>query len=190
MRRSLTVSSLAVALALTGCPGPPATNDAASPGNDAGHDAAASTVDGGNDAATSTVDGGHDAAASTPDANADANVDANTAPMMCAANFAGCTTLEDHRTDTAPVAVTVMVDTALLNHYSPNCIRIHAGQMVTLPGGAGHPLHAATCSPSGTPINTTAGGTFTFATAGNYGYYCSFHGGDTGTGMAGLIVVE
>jgi plastocyanin len=141
----------------------------------------ADTGGSGGDAAMPT-DAGRDAAAMIDVGPAD-----DTGPVVCAADYAGCATLVDHTADTTvSVAITGFA-------YTPNCIRIHTGTMVTLPGASLHPLIGATCNPPGSPIPTTpsaAGGTFTFTTAGLYGYHCNVHGQDNGTGMAGLIVVE
>jgi plastocyanin len=107
-------------------------------------------------------------------------------PPPCAATFASCDALEDH---TADDAVTLAFSGFA---YTPKCIRVHAGTVVTIPGSSLHPLRSATCSPPG-PIPSTptpTNGDYTFTTAGTYGYYCNNHGTNAGGGMAGLIVVE
>lgn len=127
--------------------------------------------------ASIAADAGHDAA------SVDANVDAARAP--CPDTFAGCATIEDH-TGVATFAVSFGTG----NSYAPNCIRVSAGTVVTLPASAFHPLARASCSPAAAPALDSTGGDYTFDTAGSYGYYCANHGSDTGAGMAGLIIVE
>jgi len=84
--------------------------------------------------------------------------------------------------------------------YTPNCIDVAAGTMVTFSGDfIAHPLRPgrapsrpATDSPSTepTPITNTDTGTtasFTFATAGDYGFYCNVH---QSFGMYGVVRVH
>lgn len=171
MRSSRLVVPVAC-LVLAACSQPPAPVDSGGAGGDAGSDA------------------GHDASTSAADTGADAGppVDAAT---MCAIDFAGCTTLEDHTADTM-VTIDVVMPTAATYAYSPSCIRIAAGTMVTIANSAFHPLMSATCSPADSPIATSSSTatTFTFASAGNYGYFCGNHGAPDGQFMAGLIVVQ
>ena len=80
--------------------------------------------------------------------------------------------------------------------YSPKCMIISAGQMVSFSGPFGsHPLRTGVApSQSGTgatpnPIANTDSGSsvsFTFATPGIYPYYCNFHQ----PSMAGVILVR
>ena len=90
------------------------------------------------------------------------------------------------------VTIDVVMPTAATYAYSPNCIRIAAGTMVTITNSAFHPLMSAPCSPTDSPIATSpsTATTFTFATPGNYGYFCANHGAPDGRFMSGLIVVE
>lgn len=180
----------AAVLALAGCNNNTSTDSGPGPGSDGGTDAfVAPTVDSGTDTGPiATVDGGHDTGPSAVDANVDAHMGA----MECADGFAGCT-VATATNDTASSTVTISAAGAAgTYHYDTPCIRIHTGTMVTITNTATlHPLHSATCSPSDSPIAAApTGTTFTFAHAGRYGYYCGFHGTDTGTGMAGMIIVE
>jgi len=111
--------------------------------------------------------------------------------MECPVAFAGCTTLEDHTADTM-VTIDVVMPTPGTYAYSPNCIRIQAGTIVTITNTAFHPLTSAPCSPADSPISSGPSTTtdFTFATAGSYGFFCGNHGTSDGQFMAGLIVVE
>ena len=78
--------------------------------------------------------------------------------------------------------------------YSPNCIRIKAGQSVTWHEStfADHPLSSgspASGPQAGSPITTTNTGTdatFTFSSAGAFGFFCQFHT----TSMMGAVYVE
>jgi plastocyanin len=103
----------------------------------------------------------------------------------CAAAFAGCTSYMDLTADTAnrEIAFTFSM-------YTPNCIKVQTGQTVTFTGSfAQHPL-AQSCGPESVLFNTAGmSKSFTFATPGNYGYYCTFHGNQMGQGMAGSIQV-
>jgi len=81
--------------------------------------------------------------------------------------------------------------------YSPKCLKVPAGTMVTFSGDfTVHPLEPSTHrgALTGNPITSTATGTtksFTFATAGFYAYFCSLHGASDGAaGMVGVIWVE
>ncbi len=173
----------AAVLALAGCNNTSSTDSGPGPGTDGGTDAFVTpTVDGGHDTGPVGLDGGDDAGHSTPDAN----VDANTVPG-CGMDFAVCGAagVVDHTGDTA---VTIGFGTGFT--YDPPCIRIHPGTMVTLPGSTVHPLINASCSPTSSPVPTTAsttGGAYTFTAVGNYGYQCMVH---AGFGMKGLIIVE
>lgn len=80
--------------------------------------------------------------------------------------------------------------------YSPKCITIAAGQMVTFSGTfSSHPLRPgiganATAGSPNNPITATSTGTtanFTFANAGTYPYNCQFH---DGSGMNGVVKVQ
>ena len=177
--RSLSSHSAALlALAFaSACTTTPAAVDTGSVGNpDTGVDAFVAPTDtGGSGTDTGVV--------------TDTGVGVDAFVAACGMTYAGCTALADHTADTSPVVIT----TTSSFTYSPNCIRIHTGQMVTIAGSSIHPLQSATCGGASSPIPTaasTTGGTYTFTTAGTYGYHCSVHGSDTGTGMAGLIVVQ
>jgi len=162
--RVLRSSLTASFLVLAACGSTPSTPDA-------------TRADAGNDGST-TVD-----AASLPD----------TGTLTCNDGYAGCTTASA-TDDTSMTSVTIGVvgDGTTSNYmYSATCIRIHTGTTVTLPNSTLHPLAAASCSPTDSPlISTPAATTFTFNHAGRYGYFCENHGADGGSGMAGLIIVE
>ena len=102
------------------------------------------------------------------------------------ANFAGCSTFQDVTLGTATVSFGGAAGIA----YSPKCLKVKAGQMVTFQGGFGvHPL-AQACGPAQVITNGTGTQTaFTFSVAGTYGFYCTLHGSAAGTGMAGALLV-
>lgn len=136
-----------------------------------------------NDAATPRDSGGPVDAAPADDVGP---VDAG--PVAeCPMTFSGCGAIDDHTADaTVSIAFSGFA-------YSPHCIRISPGTVVSIPGSSLHPLRSATCSPSDTPIAATptpSNGDYTFTTPGTYGYYCNAHGTNSGGGMAGLIIVE
>jgi plastocyanin len=102
--------------------------------------------------------------------------------------------LEDH---TADATVAIAFGAAVGFKYSPACIKVKSGTMVTFDGDfVGHPLEpgavgADTPFPDpSSPIEETVTGTmatFTIAPAGSYPYYCGQH---YGSKMFGLIVAE
>jgi plastocyanin len=132
--------------------------------------------------------------------------DADCQSTICTGNVCsqinGCDpTVAMDLTGQATVTITFPANNMLA--YSPSCIKVTAGTMVTFQGPfANHPLQAgvvqgATEKPAAagtTPLPTNAGGlasgssaTFTMQPAGTYGYYCDFH---ALIGMYGAIIVE
>jgi plastocyanin len=93
---------------------------------------------------------------------------------------------------------TVAFGGALGLTYSPACIKVHAGTMVTFNGSfAGHPLVAgevvggskvpgATTGPFGAGTSTGTTATYTMSTTGTFPYYCDFH---ALSGMTGAVFV-
>lgn len=91
---------------------------------------------------------------------------------------------------------TVMFGGGLGTIYSPKCISIAPGQMVTFSGDFGlHPLRNGTAANQnagspGNPITSTMAGTtvtFTFNSAGTYPYLCLNHGA---MNMVGVVRVK
>ncbi|MEZ4405393.1 MAG: plastocyanin/azurin family copper-binding protein [Polyangiales bacterium] len=75
--------------------------------------------------------------------------------------------------------------------YSPQCLRVRAGAMVTFSRTSGHP-GAVDARVDGSPItavNTGMSTTVTFATPGFYPYFCQFHGNNDSGGMSGVVQV-
>jgi plastocyanin len=183
------LSFFTVCLALTACTTTPTPADSGNGGTDTGSppvDTGSPPVDTGSppvDTGAPPVDTG------TPPV--DTGTPVADAGGECHDDYSGCTSLEDMTS-----ASTVTIANVGFSSYDHHCIRIAAGTMVTITNSSIHPLHAASCSTAGGPIPSTPAAdpsgmtTYTFATAGRYGYYCNVHGADIGTGMAGLIVVE
>jgi plastocyanin len=105
----------------------------------------------------------------------------------------GCdeATAEDH---TGQSQVTISFGGAGGFVYTPACIKVTAGTMVTFMGSfSGHPLaggnNPPTVDPSSPIVETTSGtqATFILSTAGAYGYFCEFH---YPFGMEGAIFVQ
>ena len=81
--------------------------------------------------------------------------------------------------------------------YSPKCVRVKAGTMVTFEGNfMSHPLQGGAVvngvptPDAASPITATATGmtaTFTLSNAGDVPYYCTLHAAG---GMTGAIFVE
>ena len=79
--------------------------------------------------------------------------------------------------------------------YTPKCLRVKVGTLVTLPATKGHPLLAAADfngveNPFASNKEFDVDQERELTEVGSYGYFCIRHGnGTTGTGMAGLIQV-
>ena len=74
--------------------------------------------------------------------------------------------------------------------YSPACLKVTAGTMVTIEGSTTHPLSGLANGSANNPIPTggkTAPQTVTFATAGFYPYQCDIH---ASIGMKGVVWVQ
>jgi plastocyanin len=93
------------------------------------------------------------------------------------------------------VPATNVVVSVVNNAFSPVSPTIQRGQTVTwlwYDGAVGHSVTPVGLEPVG------SGGvkdgpfvySYSFPTSGNYTFYCTNHGGPTGTGMAGVIVVQ
>lgn len=183
MRLIAQLGSIAfVALALTACPSDPTP----APGTDAGpRTDTPPGVD-----APSLIDAPDptDAPSLTdvPGLTDVLGTDAPTGPPACAAAYAGCTAFTDL---TGMASTTVAIGPGFA--YNPNCIRVDAGTMVTLPGASIHPLmQGCGAEDVGVPAGgSTVDQTITFDVAGTYGFYCMFHGAPDGTGMAMAIEV-
>jgi plastocyanin len=93
-----------------------------------------------------------------------------------AADFAA----NDHTAAGDARAITFPGDGEAARQFTPACMRIAAGEAVTWTGGfSTHPLETAG-GDSPSPITVTSGGTtrsFTFASAGRYGFDCLNHPG-------------
>ena len=108
----------------------------------------------------------------TPSSDAGTPKDASVPPTPV---VNGCTTYADMTAAGATIDGPMDPNPA---QYSPNCVRIKAGQSVTWNVDlSAHPLGAAGgTTPS--PITATSTGTsvtFTFSTPGTYGYHCMVH---------------
>lgn len=83
--------------------------------------------------------------------------------------------------------------------YNPRCIRVDVNTIVTFNGSfSGHPHVGGTqvgavvtpdpTSPFSPLQNTGSSRAVTMTTAGEFGYYCNFHGGSQA--MSGAVIVE
>lgn len=68
--------------------------------------------------------------------------------------------------------------------YTPNMVTIEAGETIAFAAEAFHPLRF-----DDSPIACGEDCNVTFASPGEYGFYCANHGGAGGVGMAGLVTV-
>jgi plastocyanin len=135
-----------------------------------------------------------DAGGTPPDAGSDGGgldaggfCDGGAAMSACAVDFASCTVFQDFTQGGATISFGGILGT----QYSPQCIQVRVGQVVTFSGNFGtHPL-TQSCGPDTLIPQTPSGLSAAFAPcqAGLYGYYCRQHGMPDGTGMAGAIQV-
>lgn len=137
----------------------------------------------------------HDTGVVQRDVGPDSNVQIDSGPSNCLEGYASCTLVTATDDTMVTTGITVGVIGGTLSdpafRYDTPCIRIRAGQSVTIANSTTHPLRAASCSPADSPIAASpAGSTFTFANAGHYGYFCQTHGNDSGEHMAGMIIVD
>lgn len=105
---------------------------------------------------------------------------------------APCTKMSDYMAISG-TSTTVMFGGALGDAYSPKCISVKTGTMVTWMGDfTSHPLRPSTRGTTGNPIMATSSGTtatFTFGSVGFFPWFCNFHGTDQGSGMSGVVQV-
>ena len=108
------------------------------------------------------------------------------APSGCASTYAGCTSFADRTA--AGADRTIGFECCA---YSPQCIRVRAGQSVKFSGTfREHPLRGASCG-GGQIADTDAGASASFRLTrlGVHGFFCLAHGLDDGSFMAGAIEV-
>jgi len=78
--------------------------------------------------------------------------------------------------------------------YTPRCLKVKSGALVTLPGSKRHPVQGGTdVNGVQNPFRAGAGSTDqvsrTLSVTGSYIYYCTKHGDSSGSGMFGVIQV-
>jgi plastocyanin len=101
-------------------------------------------------------------------------------PGGCASDYAGCTSFTNFTADGGTISFSCC-------SYIPKCVRIRVGQPLRFSGFFGdHPL-AQGCGPE--PVIVNSPGPYTFAVPGRYGFYCTAHGSEDGSGMAGAVDV-
>ena len=95
---------------------------------------------------------------------------------------------------TGSTAVTITFPMGTSFVYSPACVKVKKGTMVTFSGPfASHPLAGGNSPPTvdtTSPITETKTGTtatFNIANAGNFGFFCEFH---QSLGMKGAIFAQ
>ena len=79
--------------------------------------------------------------------------------------------------------------------YTPKCLRVKVGAIVTFEANSHHPLQAlADIAGAINPLKEqglhTSSVSITFTQPGIFGYFCKVHGDERGAGMAGSILVE
>ena len=191
MRRFCQLGPLAfVALALTACPAPePVAGTDAGPRTDTppGIDAPLPIdAPSATDVPGTDVPGTDAPGTDAPGLDVGVAVDAPIGPPACVAPQAGCTTV----TNMTGMA-SVVVNHGVGNSFSPNCLRVTVGTMVSLPGAGIHPL-AQGCGTEDvgvSPTGSSTAQTVTFDTVGLYGFHCMFHGTPDGMFMAMAVDV-
>lgn len=78
--------------------------------------------------------------------------------------------------------------------YSPNCLKVKAGTTVSIQASGRHPLQgmraiAGVENPFQSANGSESQETHTLNKPGQYGYFCTAHGDESGRGMAGAILV-
>lgn len=78
--------------------------------------------------------------------------------------------------------------------YSPKCLKVKVGSVVTIQASARHPLFAMADIDAPNPFASademTTPQTRQMNQKGIFGYFCTAHGDSEGDGMAGAILVE
>jgi plastocyanin len=118
-----------------------------------------------------------------------ASIFLTTASSMAELTIAGCT-----KAQFIMGAEVNQISTSGMS-YTPKCLRIKAGSTVTIQAGGHHPLSAmpdidGARNPFATTMSASQPQTRKMDQPGIYGYFCENHGDKTGSGMAGVIVVE
>lgn len=108
-------------------------------------------------------------------------------------DLAGCT-FAGATDATAAATATIEVAKGGGFDYTPKCLKVKKGTVVTFQGNSGsHPLRPFTAKgtlPNPIPSTSDADAKATFAAVGAYGYFCQFHGNDGSTaGMVGAVYV-
>lgn len=109
--------------------------------------------------------------------------------LMAEVNIAGCTK------DKFVMGSDVNQITTSGTNFTPKCLRVKAGATVAIQGSNHHPLSAmadigGAQNPFATTMAATEPQTRKMDQPGTYGYFCENHGDPSGSGMAGVIVVE
>lgn len=78
--------------------------------------------------------------------------------------------------------------------YSPACLKVKAGTVVTIQASNGHPLQGVQGDGPANPFRrgseATSPETHQLNEPGRYDYFCTRHGDESGRGMAGTILVK
>ncbi len=105
-------------------------------------------------------------------------------------SVAPCTMQSEYMTGS-----TIMFGGSLGMNFSPKCLKVSAGAMVTVSGMfSAHPLAKSTRGTAGNPIQDTSTGTSAmvmFSSPGFFPYRCTKHStADDGDGMSGVVWVQ
>ena len=180
------------AAAITAC-GNSSSSTGAGGGTGTGGTGTGGTGTGGTTASTTASSSSSSSTSSTTSSTSSSSSSSTSSTSSGGSSINNCTeaTAEDHTADTS---TTIAFGGSIGLAYSPPCIKIAHGSTVTFNGAfASHPLSGgiggtkdATSPITETNTGTTA--TFTFPTAGTYGFFCEFH--VTSAGMEGAIFVQ
>jgi plastocyanin len=95
----------------------------------------------------------------------------------CDPAWAGCTEADFNAGDMTAIAGTINIGLVGSQPYSPTCVRVQAGQAVTIEATAVHPFEKVCAEDSVMDLQhtSTSAVTFTFTSPGYYNYRCLNH---------------
>ncbi|MGB0589274.1 MAG: cupredoxin domain-containing protein [Myxococcota bacterium] len=108
--------------------------------------------------------------------------EADAPASVCDATFADCSEADFDAGDMTAMTETVDIAMVGMAPYAPKCVRLKAGQTVTIGATAGHPFEKVCAEDDvmDSQDGQTSDVEFTLTTPGYYNYKCQFHGSMVG----------
>ena len=108
--------------------------------------------------------------------------EADAPAAQCDATYAGCTEADFDAGDMTAMEGTVDIAMVAMSAYSPKCVRISAGQTVSIGATTGHPFEKVCAEDDAMDAvnGQTSDVEVTLTTPGFYNYKCEFHGSMVG----------